>query len=163
MATIDPILADLLEIDRVTTDLQVNSKKRLLEETARIFCTGQTALDRDTVFQILFERERLGSTGIGNQVALPHGRISGLETPLGMLATLRNPLDYDAIDQQPVSLVFGLLVPAEANEKHLHILASLAGLFSNESVVANLVQSRDKSQLLESFLNADTKPNRQAI
>jgi len=153
MSENNPLLAELLVPERVSVGMHVNSKKRLLEEIAQVFCNYQQGLDRDTVFQILFERERLGSTGIGNHVALPHGRINGLSQPLGMMATLRNPLDYDAIDQQPVSFVFGLLVPAEADEKHLNILALLARMFSDNRFVASLAKASDNVALMNIFLH----------
>jgi len=138
-----PGIAELLSVERVAISVQVSSKKRLLEEVARLFTVDNPHLNKETVFQVLCERERLGSTGIGGSVALPHGRVNGLESALAVVITLKTPLDYDTIDQQPVSIAFGLLVPAEAKEEHLQILAQLAQLFSDE-------------QLKQDLLNADT-------
>lgn len=144
-------LLDILTPERVIITMNVNSKKRLLEEVANIFCSSDASLDRDTIFQIFFERERLGSTGIGNHVALPHGRVSGLKRPLGMLATLKSPLDFDSIDKQPVELIFGLLVPADASEEHLNLLAQLAKMFSHEDLVEKLVNA-DSTDSITSIL-----------
>lgn len=134
-----PSIAELLSPDRVAISIQVSSKKRLLEEIARLFTVDNSHLNKETVFQVLCERERLGSTGIGGSVALPHGRVNGLESALAVAATLKSPLDYDTIDQQPINIVFGLLVPAEAKEEHIRILAHLARMFSDEQLKQNIL------------------------
>ena len=107
--------------ERVQVGLQASSKKRLLELVVQLLMEGNPHLDRKTILQIFIERERLGSTGIGSGVALPHGRVSGLENPIGAFAVLDAPIDYDALDKQDVRLVFGLLVPADCTEQHLQI------------------------------------------
>ena len=90
-------------------------------------------MDQHTVFSILNERERLGSTGIGHGIALPHGRLNGIQEPIAAAMKLQQPLNFDAIDDQPIILVIGLLVPAEATDQHLRILSDLAGAFSDSS------------------------------
>ena len=137
-----PSVADLLTPERVAISLQVFSKKRLLEEVAKLFAVDNSHLNKETVFQVLCERERLGSTGIGGCVALPHGRVNGLESALAVAATLSTPLDYDTIDQQPINIVFGLLVPAEAKEEHLQILAHLARMFSDQRLKQDLLTTQ---------------------
>ncbi len=130
----DVRLNEVLAVDRIETACQLSSKKRLMEKITGLLLQGRSQLDRKTVLQTLIERERLGSTGIGHGVALPHGRINGLDDVIGAVVILENPLDYDTIDNQPIKLAFGLLVPAEANEQHLKILAYLARLFSDETL-----------------------------
>ena len=132
-------LDGLLSPQRVACGLAVSSRKRLFEELARLissaagpldrFPPGAAALDRGRVFDILHERERLGSTAVGRGIALPHGRMPGLRGPIVAAARLARPIDYDAPDGEAVWLAVCLLVPAEANAAHLHLLASLAARF----------------------------------
>ena len=124
------LLAGLLSTSRIRLNVAASSKKRMLEELAGLLSHNRSDLHRDTVFQVLNERERLGSTGIGDGIALPHGRLNGLTEPLAAVIRLRQALDFDAVDDGPVKLIVGLLVPANATEQHLDILASLAETFS---------------------------------
>ena len=130
------------------------SRKRLLELLTELLTNGQDDVNPRTVFQTLVDRERLGSTGIGHGVALPHGRVEGLERPLGAIAVLDEPLDYDALDGEPVRLAFGLLVPAQATEEHLRILARLAQLFSNSSLRQELLSSASSNQCYQHLVTA---------
>ncbi len=132
--------------ERVEVHWQVSSKKRLLESVASLLTKGNAGLDKKTLFQILTERERLGSTGIGKGVALPHGRVNSLDQVIGAFAVLDSPLDYDAVDKQPVNLVFALLVPVEANEEHLRILAHLAKLFNEATLRKKLKTTRSATE-----------------
>src|SRR5213595_640877 len=112
------LVAKLLAPDHVLVDLQASSKKRLFEQAGLLF-ENHDAIARSQVFDSLFARERLGSTGLGEGVAIPHGRIKGLKEALGALVRLAQPIPFDAPDGNPVSLVFVLLVPEKATEKHL--------------------------------------------
>lgn len=142
-------LADLLTVERVDTGCQLSSKKRLMERITSLLLSGRAQLDRKTVLQTLIERERLGSTGIGKGVALPHGRINGLDDVIGAVVVLANPLDYDAVDNESVRLAFGLLVPAEANEQHLRILAHLARLFDDEMIRNKVFSANDNQEVFD--------------
>lgn len=142
-------LADLLTVERVDTGCQLSSKKRLMERITSLLLSGRAQLDRKTVLQTLIERERLGSTGIGKGVALPHGRINGLDDVIGAVVVLSNPLDYDAVDNESVRLAFGLLVPAEANEQHLRILAHLARLFDDEMIRNKVFSANDNQEVFD--------------
>jgi len=155
-------LSTVLTPNRVTNDLNVSSKKRLLEIMSGLLLKDNHGLDRDTVFQILLERERLGSTGIGNGVALPHGRVNGIDQAIGAFSTLRNPLDYDSLDNQPVNMVFALLVPADAHEAHLKLLSHLAEMFNDAAFRDGLVQSSTPDHLYSSFLERDRPAYRNA-
>lgn len=123
-------LENLLSRDRVATDIKTSSKKRMLEEMAELLSRHLPDMDQQTVFAVLNERERLGSTGIGHGIAIPHGRLNGISEPIAAAMKLSQPLDFDAIDDQPIVIVVGLLVPAEATDQHLKILSELAGAFS---------------------------------
>ena len=103
-------LSGFLSTDRILFNVAASSKKRMLEELSALLSRHQAPLDRHTVFQVLNERERLGSTGIGNGIALPHGRLNGISEPLAAVLRLRQGLDFDAVDDQPVTLVIALIL-----------------------------------------------------
>lgn len=127
------LVAKLLPPSNVVVDLTVSSKKRLFEQVGLLFEDHQ-GIARGTVFDSLFARERLGSTGLGQGVAIPHGRIKGLKEALGAFVRLAAPVPFDAPDGKPVSLLFFLLVPEQATEKHLQILSELAQMFSDREL-----------------------------
>jgi PTS system nitrogen regulatory IIA component len=127
------LVAKLLPVANVLPDLAVSSKKRLFEHLGLLF-ENQHGIASSSVFESLFARERLGSTGLGQGVAIPHGRIKGLKDALGAFVRLAQPVPFDAPDGQPVGLVFVLLVPEKATEKHLQILSELAQMFSDRTL-----------------------------
>lgn len=139
----------LLSRDRVSLDLAASDKKRLFEHIGALLYEGGESFDPQEAAAALLERERLGSTGIGAGVALPHGRVRGLGRARGAFCLLRRALDYEAIDQKPVTMVFALLVPEESSEEHLRILAELAGLFSNKAWRERLLAARTREELYE--------------
>ena len=106
------------------------SKKRLFETIARMISEDQPALSYEELFDHLIAREKLGSTGLGKGIAIPHCRVDACPHPLGSLLTLDQAIDFDAPDDQPVDILFALLVPGEAHQQHLDILANIARLFS---------------------------------
>jgi PTS system nitrogen regulatory IIA component len=125
-------LQQLLNPNHLLLGFEVTSKKRLFEEIGFLF--ERTAkLSRSLVTDSLFARERLGSTGLGFGVAIPHGRIKGLKEPLVAVLQLKTPIGFDAADGAPVELVFALLVPENATQKHLDLLAEIAELLGDES------------------------------
>ncbi|PWV61796.1 PTS IIA-like nitrogen regulatory protein PtsN [Plasticicumulans acidivorans] len=124
-------ITELLSTERVVCSHDVASKKRVLDLVSELIAAGGDKLDSRAIFDSLVGRERLGSTGLGNGVALPHGRLGGTEHALGAFIRLAKGVDFDAIDQQPVDLVFALLVPEHFTDEHLKILAYLAEMFSD--------------------------------
>ena len=147
-STADPrLLTGLLSISRIRFNVSAPSKKRMLEELAGLLSHNRSDLNSDTVFQVLNERERLGSTGIGYGIALPHGRLNGLNEPLAAVIRLRQALDFDSVDDGPIQLIVGLLVPANATEQHLNILASLAETFSNRELREAILSAHDAQTL----------------
>jgi nitrogen PTS system EIIA component len=128
--------------------MQASSKKRLFEQVGLLF-ENHHGIARSQVFDSLFARERLGSTALGQGVAIPHGRIKGLKEALGALVRLAQPVAFDAPDGQPVSLVFVLLVPEQATEKHLQILSELAQMFSDKALREAMNQAPDAAALHE--------------
>lgn len=123
---------NLISPNRIDCSVHANSKKRLLQVLSVLLQQDASEVDDQAAFQSLFDRERLGSTGVGNGVALPHGRVKGLREAVGAFAILKDAMDFEAIDNLPVKLVFALLVPEEATEEHLQLLGQLAKLFSEQ-------------------------------
>ena len=135
-------ITQLLSIENIVLDLDVTSKKRVFEHAGLLFENHQ-GIARSTVFDSLFAREKLGSTGLGLGIAIPHGRIKGLKEATGALLRLRTPVPFDSPDGKPVSLLFVLLVPEHATERHLELLSELAQMFSERSFRDRLAASPD--------------------
>lgn len=146
-------LGELLTSSATQQGADIASKKRVLEVASEMLATSVNGTDADAIFTGLLNRERLGSTGLGLGVGIPHCRISGADKPAAALLTLAQPIDFDAIDSQPVDLVCALIVPDDGNDEHLKTLAGLAELFSNPQALSELRQSPDSSAL---FNNAQT-------
>ena len=139
-------IEDLLNADNVLLDFKASSKKHVIQALAR-HMASDLALDERLVFDKLLERERLGSTGVGKGVCIPHARIDGLKSITGMFAKLSAPIDFDSVDDQPVDLVFLLLAPEEAGADHLKALARISRLLRDDSLCTQLRGSTDKSAL----------------
>ena len=142
------LVAKLLPPANIVLDLEVSSKKRMFEQVGLLFENNQ-GVARSLVFESLFARERLGSTGLGQSVAIPHGRIKGLRDPVGAFVRLRTPIPFDAPDGKPVTLVFVLLVPEQATEQHLQILSELAQMFCDKSLREAMGRASDAAALHE--------------
>jgi nitrogen PTS system EIIA component len=140
------LVAKLLPPANVLLDLPVSSKKRLFEQVGLLF-ENNHGIAKSLVFDSLFARERLGSTGLGQAVAIPHGRIKGLKDALGAFVRLAQPVPFDAPDGKPVQLLFVLLVPEQATEKHLQILSELAQMFSDRALREAMVAAPDAGAL----------------
>jgi nitrogen PTS system EIIA component len=130
-------IADLLSPDAVISHLKAAGKKQVLQEMAHK-AAGLTRLPERRIFETLSEREKLGSTGMGQGIAIPHGRVPGIEKMTGLFAQLDQPVDFDAMDDQPVDLVFLLLAPEGAGADHLKALARVSRLLRNQSVCEKL-------------------------
>jgi PTS system nitrogen regulatory IIA component len=140
------LVSKILSPSHVSLDLQASSKKRLFEQAGLIF-ENLDGIGKNVVFDSLFTREKLGSTGLGQGVAIPHGRIKGLKDALGAFIRLAQPVPFESPDGHPVSLVFVLLVPEKATEKHLQILSELAQMFSDKSLRDAMGSAADAAAL----------------
>ena len=145
-------IASLLPPDNVVADLDASSKKRVFEQVGILF-ENQQGIARSTVYDALFAREKLGSTGLGQGIAIPHGRIKGLKTPVGAFVRLQTAVQFDAPDGKPVGLIFVLLVPEAANEHHLQLLSELAHMFSDKDFRDRLATAADAAALHGLFAN----------
>jgi Phosphotransferase system mannitol/fructose-specific IIA domain (Ntr-type) len=141
-------LASILPAAQVLVHVDATSKKRAFEEAGLLF-ESQQGLSRALITDSLFARERLGSTGLGHGVAIPHGRIKGLKAPMAAVFQLQNPIGFDAPDEQPVSLLIFLLVPEAATQKHLQILSEIAELLSDATLREKLKTCDNAAELHE--------------
>lgn len=139
-------LSQILPPAQVLVSVEATSKKRAFEEAGLLF-ESQHGLNRALVTDSLFARERLGSTGLGHGVAIPHGRIKGLKAPMAAVFQLLTPIGFDAPDEQAVALLIFLLVPEAATQKHLEILSEIAELLSDTALREQLKSSTDASLL----------------
>jgi len=150
-------IADLIGPDSVIADLRATSKKQALQELAERAATI-TGLHERQIFDVLLERERLGTTGVGNGIAIPHGKLPGLTKLHGVFARLSTPIDFESIDERPVDLIFLLLAPETAGADHLKALARVSRLLRDQSVCEKLRQtdSADALYILLTEGNAAT-------
>jgi nitrogen PTS system EIIA component len=139
-------LASILPLTHVMVGLDATSKKRAFEEAGFLF-ESQLSLNRALVTDSLFSRERLGSTGLGHGVAIPHGRIKGLKTPSAAVFRLAQPIGFDAPDEQAVGLLIFLLVPEAATQKHLEILSEIAEMLSDTDLRTSMLAAADNLAL----------------
>lgn len=136
------LIGKLLPTANVVLDLEASSKKRVFEQAGLLFENNQ-GLARSKVFDSLFARERLGSTGLGQQVAIPHGRIKGLREPVAAFIRLAAPIPFDAPDGKAVAMLVFLMVPEQATQAHLEILSELAQMLSDPAFREQLITAPD--------------------
>jgi PTS system nitrogen regulatory IIA component len=148
----------LIVAERIGNSLDISSKKRLLEVLGELLASAAPDLGPEAVFERLLERERLGSTGLGHGVALPHARMEQITEAVGAFAQLRRGVDFAAIDEGPVDLVFALLVPEEANEMHLQLLSRLAAMFSDPQLRQDLREADSKDRILAHLQGWESGP-----
>ncbi len=139
-------LAAILPATQVLVDVKATSKKRAFEEAGLLFEQLHN-FSRAIITDSLFARERLGSTSLGHGVAIPHGRVKGLKSPMAALFRLAKPIVFDAPDEQPVGLLIFLLVPEAATQKHLEILAEIAEMLSDQDLRTRLMNMHDAADL----------------
>ena len=153
------LISDLLSPERIRCDVHSSSKKRLLEIISRELARNSDDLNQREVFESLCARERLGSTGLGKGVAIPHGRVKGSHDVQASFIRLKKPLPFDAIDGEPVDLLFAISVPENCNEDHLKLLAQVAELFSDPDLLMQLRAAEGSGNLLK--LLSSTKKRKQ--
>lgn len=152
-------LDDLIPANGVVCQAELHSKKRVLEEIADVLADSHPELDNEELFACLLRRERLGSTGVGRGVAIPHGRINGLENAVGVFLSLEEGVDFDTNDGQPVDLFFGLVVPADCTEQHLRILARVAEMFTDDELCSSLRAAGSAEELRQLVVGYEPAAN----
>ena len=151
MVTLDQILAP----ERVCSGVPAGSRKRTLQVLGEVLAGAEPEISAQAVFDRLVARERLGSTGLGEGCALPHARVPGLGHTLAAFLRLRQGVDFDAPDQGPVDLVFGLLVPDESTDEHLEVLAAIARVLSDEGVRSSIRSAQEPGGIREILVAND--------
>ena len=144
------LISKILPLENVLLDAESTSKKRVFERVGLLFENSQK-LARSQVFDSLFAREKLGSTGLGQGVAIPHGRIKNLREAVAAFVKTENPIPFDAPDGLPVNLIFVLLVPERATDLHLQLLGELAQMFSNTDFRESLLANSDQAAIHQLF------------
>lgn len=144
-------LSDLIAAEAIIPSLKANSKKQILQVVSEK-AAAVTGLPERAIFDTLLQRERLGSTGVGNGVAIPHGKLSGIGRITGVFGRLDKPIDFEALDDQPVDLVFLLLAPEGAGADHLKALSRIARLLRDPDTVAK-IRGTDNAAAIYSFLS----------
>ncbi len=139
---------DFLQIGQISLSHPVTSKKKALEAVSELLADDGGALTPELIYERLLERERLGSTGLTHGFALPHARVKGLTRARGAFLSLRQGIDFDALDDQPVDLIFALLVPESSTQEHLDLLAELAGMFRDAGLCEQIRQLQQAEEIL---------------
>ncbi|WP_341937786.1 PTS IIA-like nitrogen regulatory protein PtsN [Marinimicrobium sp. C2-29] len=142
-------IQSIISPSRTLCGIEGVSKKRALEILATTIAEDVPAIDADDLFRRLIARERLGSTGIGHGIAIPHCRVSNCDGTLGALITLKEPIEFDAIDSEPVDVLFAMLVPEHAQDEHLQTLASLASMLNDANYRDSLRQAQSDRDLYQ--------------
>ncbi|MFS1701719.1 PTS IIA-like nitrogen regulatory protein PtsN [Aestuariibacter sp. GS-14] len=138
----------LVSLDRTECAVQCNSKKRILEIISDIAAQTSPEIDKETVLSALMAREKVGSTGIGNGIALPHGRLADLSKVTAVVVTTTPAIDFDAIDDKPVDIFFAILVPENQTQGHLQTLATIAGKLSQKDIIKAIRGAETKEEVI---------------
>ncbi len=146
-------IQSILNPARTFCDVPGSSKKRVLENISNFICQDINNIESDELFAALLAREKLGSTGLGNGIAIPHCRIKNCSHTVGALIKLQHSIEYDALDNQPIDLLFVLLVPEQATDQHLQTLAMLAELFSQNEFREKLRNAQTNDELYKAAIN----------
>lgn len=144
-------IKDILSLDCTRCAVPLTSKKRVLQYISTVASEKLSHLDEAEILNSLICREKMGSTGIGNGIAIPHGRISGIDTPIAVVVTSQTGIDFESIDNQMVDIFFAIMVPADKAEGHLQTLARIAQTLSNKDVIKN-IRKANSDQLLYEIL-----------
>lgn len=140
------MLADLLDISRVKTDLRSADKESALRSVAALLVKPEERLNEETVYEVLAERERLASTGVGSGVAIPHGRYQGVDDLRAAVAVHKDGVSFDAVDGRPVRILVGILGPLSSPQKHLAVLAQVSRVLRQEAVRQALIAASDRDE-----------------
>lgn len=149
-------LKEILTPSQVLVNVLVTSKKKALELVAETVVANHGELDEHDLFELLIERERLGTTGFGNGVAIPHCRIENCQQPIAVVLKLANSIDYDAVDNELVDILVGLIVPNGATDEHLQLLKQIAELLSDTQVCKKIRSATDNQELYQILTSGAT-------
>jgi len=151
------LVKEIVSPELIACKINASSKKRALEKLSELLSINNPTLNQQEIFESFLSREKLGSTALGHGVALPHGRLKSTDKTSGAFLQLDQGIDFDAEDQQPVDLIFAMLVPEESTEEHLKLLSQLAEMFSSEEFREKLRAAENKDELFKFFENWTTQ------
>jgi|TARA_B110000046_G_C12834796_1_gene330970 nitrogen PTS system EIIA component len=146
-------ISDILSLECVTLDIDCHSKKDALDILAKTIAGSDKATSQIEVFDCLCARERLGSTGLGNGIAIPHGRLKNSKKTIAAFLRLEDGVDYGAVDKVSVDLIFALIVPEDSTDEHLQTLATLAGMFSDKKIISQLRKARSSAEIFSILIS----------
>lgn len=144
-------LQAILSTSRTQCAVQCNSKKRILEIISQLAVENNRDIEPETVLAALMHRERMGSTGIGNGIAIPHGRLANLDHVMAIVVTSEPAIDFDAIDDKPVDIFFALLVPEDQSEGHLQVLAGVAGKLADKERIKLIRKAQSSDDIMQAL------------
>ena len=148
-------LSEILEEDNIVLDLKAANKKKVIEELAEVIASSNPFLDKDSLVRVLLERERLGSTGIGDGVAIPHGKFQGVDEPIISFGRSLKGLDFESMDGEPVFLFFLLVAPESSASMHLKALARIAKILKNGTLRKRLMEVSTRKEIYETIIQDD--------
>jgi PTS system nitrogen regulatory IIA component len=149
------VAALLVNAENISFHNKATSKKKVLEELSNQLASNSNATTADEIFDALLERERLGSTGLGKGVAIPHARIPNIPHTIAAMLTLEKPVDFESMDKQPIDIAIGLLVPEDDSEHHLQHLSRLVTLFRTAETCTKIREAESAEQIFETLLAVD--------
>ena len=148
-------LTEIIEENNIIPELKAKDKKGVLEELAAVISRHEPSIDKGALVKVLVERERLGSTGIGDGVAIPHGKMNGVSHPIISFGRSRQGLDFDSMDGQPAHLFFLLIAPEDSSSVHLQVLAKIAKILKNRDFRKKLMEPGTKKELYQTIVQTD--------
>jgi nitrogen PTS system EIIA component len=148
-------LSEILVIDNIIPELQAQDKKGVLGELAEVIASYDANINKDTLIKVLIEREHLGSTGIGDGVAIPHGKLSSVEQPIISFGRSKKGLDFDSMDGQPAFLFFLLLAPENSSGIHLQVLTKIARILKSSAFRKELMQIDSREEIYQTIIQTD--------
>jgi PTS system nitrogen regulatory IIA component len=148
-------LSEIINEEKITAELKAKDKEAVLEELAEALSRNEPLIDKSNLVKVLLERERLGSTAIGDGVAIPHGKLQGLDRPIVTFGRSKSGLDFESMDGQPTHLFFLLVAPENSAGIHLKALAKIAKILKNSQFRKALMEARDEKQIYETIVETD--------
>jgi PTS system nitrogen regulatory IIA component len=148
-------MSEIIEEENIIPDLKAKDKNGVLEELAEVVSSRDPSINKRDLVKVLIERERLGSTGIGDGVAIPHGKMNGIKHPLISFGRSNKGLDFDSMDGQTAYLFFLLVAPENSSSVHLQVLAKIAKILKNSAIRKNLMEARTKEEIYQTIIQTD--------
>jgi PTS system nitrogen regulatory IIA component len=151
-------LSEIIDEENIVPELQAKDKKGVLEELAHVLSSHEPSINKSDLVKVLLERERLGSTGIGDGVAIPHGKMNGVKNPIISFGRSRKGLDFDSMDGQPAHLFFLLVAPENSAGLHLKALAKIAKLLKSSAFRKKLIEADSRGDIYQAIIKTDEEP-----